>query len=81
MILEKPPKNKPGHRKNNLGAKTCPDKGCMRQGGFCVDMKKVSLKSKNSFPRNSVNLDKRIEGDLCAKDQEGCCQCYKRLED
>ena len=65
-------------QKANYGGMTCDDTGCIDQGGFCVDMKKVNLKSDRSFPRRVADLDKRIEGDLCGKKSNGGCQCYRR---
>jgi len=63
---------------------TCEDKGCIGRGGYCVDMLKANLKSPNIFPRNVLDLDRPIEGDLCGRNfqnwswlETDCCKCYE----
>ena len=70
--------------------KPCVDKGCIGEGGMCVDMKNVQLgpNSANYGVRSEVDLDSPLGDDLCANDQgwttagppKQCCTCYKKKE-
>jgi len=67
-----------------LKKQSCEDTGCFQKGGICVDMRNSYLGTDNTYPRNVVELESRIRGDLCrgssasAVSGEKCCQCYKR---
>jgi len=67
-----------------LKKSSCEDTGCFQKGGICVDMRNSLLAQDNLYPRNVVDLNSRIRGDLCrgtsspAPSGEKCCQCYKR---
>jgi len=56
----------------------CSDNGCEAQGGLCVNLIDADLRFPNIWPRNTVDLDKRLEEGLCHKPQEPhCCDCYQ----
>ena len=63
----------------------CKDEGCFEKGGTCVDLK--NLGNQNSYPRNAVDLEAKIEGDLCrgegtsATGLKKCCECFKKKDD
>ena len=62
-----------------LRQKPCADNGCEDRGGRCVDILRANLKDENVFPRNTVDLDDKIEGEgLCrGSKSEMCCECYR----
>ena len=71
-----------------LKKKPCVDKGCIQEGGMCVDMKNAQLGNANYGVRSEVDLDSPLGDNLCANDQgwttagppKQCCTCYKKKE-
>merc|ERR1711962_1262470 len=71
-----------------LKKKPCVDKGCIEEGGMCVDMKNAQLGNANYGVRSEVDLDSPLGDGLCANDQgwttagppKQCCTCYKKKE-
>jgi len=64
-FMEKPPK-------------PCSDQGCNANGGVCLNIVDADLTDASKFPRNTVNLDNRLEEGLCHKPSERhCCDCYE----
>ena len=59
--------------------KPCADNGCEDRGGRCVDILRANLKDEDVFPRNTVDLDDKIEGEgLCrGSKKEKCCECFR----
>ena len=55
----------------------CTDNGCGAKGGLCVNLLDADLTKPDLFPRNTVDLDQRLEEGLCHKPNERhCCDCY-----
>ena len=61
---------------------TCPDSGCTRKGGTCVDIRRANLTDNTVFPLNTVDLGTKIgDSTLCnSNSPKACCECYESGE-